>query len=180
MWRDHPGRVSGRGDGGGAGREVADGAGGVLAVVAMDSRRSLSGTAAGCVRGGLSDRDQRAAHLEEGLEILRRAWTEERFSFDGQLYHLHDARVMPRPVQKPHPPLWIGARGKNDRDLIEYVRALIRADQEQAARQRLEAKLLEAVERGDYRGVTPEFWNRMETIARDKSTLPRKRRREQP
>jgi putative addiction module CopG family antidote len=62
----------------------------------------------------------------------------------------------------------------------EYVRALIRADQEQAARQRLEAKLLEAVERGDYRGVTPEFWNRMETIARDKSTLPRKRRREQP
>jgi antitoxin ParD1/3/4 len=35
----------------------------------------------------------------------------------------------------------------------EYVRALIRADQEQAARQRLEAKLLEAVERGDYRSA---------------------------
>jgi len=62
----------------------------------------------------------------------------------------------------------------------EYVRALIRADQEQAARQRLEAKLLEAVERGDYREVTPEFWNRLEVIARDKPTLPRKRKREQP
>jgi alkanesulfonate monooxygenase SsuD/methylene tetrahydromethanopterin reductase-like flavin-dependent oxidoreductase (luciferase family) len=63
-------------------------------------------------RGFGIDRDQRDVHLEEGLEILRRAWTEERFSFDGQLYHLNDARVTPRPVQQPHPPLWIGARGK--------------------------------------------------------------------
>jgi putative addiction module CopG family antidote len=62
----------------------------------------------------------------------------------------------------------------------EYVRALIRADQEQAARQRLEAKLLEAVERGDYREVTPAFWKRLEAIARDKPTPPRKRKREQP
>src|SRR6266446_912585 len=43
----------------------------------------------------------------------------------------------------------------------EYVRALIRADQQRAARERLEAKLLEAVERGDYREVTPEFWQRL-------------------
>jgi putative addiction module CopG family antidote len=62
----------------------------------------------------------------------------------------------------------------------EYVRALIRADQEQAARQRLEAKLLEAVERGDYREVTPEFWTGLKTIAQHKPTPPRKRKREQP
>lgn len=60
----------------------------------------------------------------------------------------------------------------------EYVRALIRAVQEQAARQRLEAKLLEAVERGDYREVTPEFWNRLETIAQNKPTPLCKRKRE--
>jgi len=62
----------------------------------------------------------------------------------------------------------------------EYVRALIRADQEHAARQRLEVKLLEAVERGDYRDVTPEFWTRLETIAQGKLTPPRRRKREQP
>lgn len=62
----------------------------------------------------------------------------------------------------------------------EYIRALIRADQEQAARQRLDAKLLEAVERGDYREVTPEFWKRLEAIARDKPTPRRKRKRGQP
>jgi antitoxin ParD1/3/4 len=52
----------------------------------------------------------------------------------------------------------------------EYVRALIRADQEQAVRQKLEAKLLEAVERGDYREVTPELWKRLEMAAQRKTT----------
>lgn len=52
----------------------------------------------------------------------------------------------------------------------EYVRSLIRADQDQAARQQLEAKLLEAVERGDYREVTPEFWDRLEGLARGTTT----------
>lgn len=57
-------------------------------------------------------REQRDALLEEGLAVVRRAWTEERFSFDGQFYHLTDVSLSPRPVQQPHPPLWIGARGK--------------------------------------------------------------------
>jgi putative addiction module CopG family antidote len=61
----------------------------------------------------------------------------------------------------------------------EYIRALIRADQERVARQSLEAELLQAVERGDYRQVTPEFWKRLEAIARDKPPAPRKRKREQ-
>lgn len=59
----------------------------------------------------------------------------------------------------------------------EYVRSLIRADQEQAARQQLEAKLLEAVERGDYREVTPEFWERLEGIAQGKMGRKTKRRK---
>ncbi|MBM4255086.1 MAG: LLM class flavin-dependent oxidoreductase [Deltaproteobacteria bacterium] len=57
-------------------------------------------------------REQREAMLEEGLEVIRRAWTEKKFSFDGQFYHLRDVTLTPRPVQQPHPPLWIGARGK--------------------------------------------------------------------
>ena len=57
-------------------------------------------------------RDQREALLEEGLEVIRRAWTEESFSFEGKFYQLRDVRLSPRPVQQPHPPVWIGARGK--------------------------------------------------------------------
>lgn len=57
-------------------------------------------------------REQRNAMLEEGLEVIRRAWTEECFSFAGRYYQLTDVQLSPRPVQKPHPPIWIGARGK--------------------------------------------------------------------
>ena len=63
-------------------------------------------------RGFGTPREQREARMEEDLEVIRRAWTEEHFSFAGQFYHLADVRLSPRPVQKPHPPLWIGARGK--------------------------------------------------------------------
>ena len=47
--------------------------------------------------------------LEEGLEILRRCWTEDGFSFEGRHWQLRDVRVRPRPVQQPHPPIWFGA-----------------------------------------------------------------------
>ena len=54
----------------------------------------------------------------------------------------------------------------------EYVRALIRADQQCAAREKLEAKLLEAVERGEYREATPEFWQRLRDAALDPTAIP--------
>ena len=44
--------------------------------------------------------------FEEAVEILQRAWTEERFSHAGRFFTINDARVMPRPWQKPHPPLY--------------------------------------------------------------------------
>jgi len=55
----------------------------------------------------------------------------------------------------------------------EYIRALIRADQETAARQDTEVKLLEAIERGDYRKASPDFWKKLESAAKRK---PAKRR----
>lgn len=52
---------------------------------------------------------QRRAMTDEGIEIIRRAWSGERFSFTGKHYHVTDARLTPLPVQQPHPPLWLGA-----------------------------------------------------------------------
>jgi alkanesulfonate monooxygenase SsuD/methylene tetrahydromethanopterin reductase-like flavin-dependent oxidoreductase (luciferase family) len=46
--------------------------------------------------------------FDEAVEILLRAWTEERFSYEGQYYRLRDVSVVPRPLQKPHPPLYTG------------------------------------------------------------------------
>jgi antitoxin ParD1/3/4 len=59
----------------------------------------------------------------------------------------------------------------------EYVRSLIRADQEEAARQQLEAKLLEAVERGNYKELTPEFWEQVGKAAKERRTKPGKKQK---
>jgi alkanesulfonate monooxygenase SsuD/methylene tetrahydromethanopterin reductase-like flavin-dependent oxidoreductase (luciferase family) len=41
----------------------------------------------------------------EALDIIRRAWTEERFSYRGTFYRVDNVAVVPRPVQRPHPPI---------------------------------------------------------------------------
>ena len=53
--------------------------------------------------------EDRVALFEEGVEILRRCWTAEPFSFRGKHYTLEDVQIRPRPFQRPAPPLWIGA-----------------------------------------------------------------------
>lgn len=63
-------------------------------------------------------RDARPSLLEEGVEIIQNAWTEEQFSYAGQHYQLTDVRLTPRPVQQPHPPLWVGARGRKAIDRV--------------------------------------------------------------
>src|SRR5262245_57717014 len=47
--------------------------------------------------------------FREALEIIRRAWAGEPFSYDGQFYRVDQATVTPRPYQVPHPPLRMAA-----------------------------------------------------------------------
>ena len=47
--------------------------------------------------------------FDESLEVIRRAWTEERVTFEGEFYRLRDLAVHPKPLQRPHPPLWTAA-----------------------------------------------------------------------
>jgi alkanesulfonate monooxygenase SsuD/methylene tetrahydromethanopterin reductase-like flavin-dependent oxidoreductase (luciferase family) len=52
--------------------------------------------------------DQSRGKVDEGLEIMRRAWGDEPFSFDGQHWSFPEIEVVPKPVQKP-PKLWTAA-----------------------------------------------------------------------
>jgi alkanesulfonate monooxygenase SsuD/methylene tetrahydromethanopterin reductase-like flavin-dependent oxidoreductase (luciferase family) len=45
----------------------------------------------------------------EVLEVLKRSWSNERFSFEGDFYKFRNITMVPRPLQKPHPPLRIAA-----------------------------------------------------------------------
>ena len=55
---------------------------------------------------------ERAERLEEGVQVMRLLMTKDRATFDGRQYQLYEASYHPRPVQKPHPPIWIGAGGE--------------------------------------------------------------------
>jgi F420-dependent oxidoreductase-like protein len=55
---------------------------------------------------------ERAERLEEAIHVLRALMTEERATFLGKHYALRDATYHPRAVQRPHPPIWIGAAGE--------------------------------------------------------------------
>jgi alkanesulfonate monooxygenase SsuD/methylene tetrahydromethanopterin reductase-like flavin-dependent oxidoreductase (luciferase family) len=49
------------------------------------------------------------ARFREALEIIRRAWTGEPFSYEGDFYRVQNATVSPRPYQVPHPPIRMAA-----------------------------------------------------------------------
>jgi alkanesulfonate monooxygenase SsuD/methylene tetrahydromethanopterin reductase-like flavin-dependent oxidoreductase (luciferase family) len=50
----------------------------------------------------------RIEKLDEGLEIIKRMWTQDRASFTGKYYSIKDANCVPKPTQKPHMPIWVG------------------------------------------------------------------------
>jgi probable F420-dependent oxidoreductase len=51
----------------------------------------------------------RLSLFEENVEILKRAWTEEKLYFVGKRHTLANVMVTPKPVQKPRPPIWVAA-----------------------------------------------------------------------
>jgi probable F420-dependent oxidoreductase len=57
-------------------------------------------------------RSQRASRLREGVEIIRRVFTEDNVSHEGKHFTVRNVTLYPKPVQKPHIPIWIGARSR--------------------------------------------------------------------
>jgi natural product biosynthesis luciferase-like monooxygenase protein len=55
------------------------------------------------------DIEESRPRFEEGITIVKRLWTEERVSFEGRFHRFDDITLLPRPVQKPHPPIWVAA-----------------------------------------------------------------------
>jgi probable F420-dependent oxidoreductase len=56
---------------------------------------------------GLSP-ERRVARFVEGLELIRRLWTEDGLDFEGRFWQVKNASLRPKPFQKPHPPIWFG------------------------------------------------------------------------
>lgn len=57
---------------------------------------------------GIPQEESRERFLE-ALQVVRRAWTTERLSFQGKFFTVNDISVVPKPVQQPHPPICVAA-----------------------------------------------------------------------
>jgi probable F420-dependent oxidoreductase len=78
--------------------------------------RVIMGVAAGYLEGEChalgADFADRNAVLDESLRAMKNAWTGESVELAGRGYHVAGNTARPRPLQQPHPPIWIGGNSK--------------------------------------------------------------------
>ncbi|MEE3330921.1 MAG: LLM class flavin-dependent oxidoreductase [Myxococcota bacterium] len=55
------------------------------------------------------DQSKSATMFDEALEVLLKCWEDDRVTYQGEHYQLHDVEVRPKPLQKPRPPVWMAA-----------------------------------------------------------------------
>ncbi len=67
----------------------------------------------GVIDTDFGDPASRKARLREGIELILHLWGEDKVDFKGEYYAAHNAVIGPKPLQQPHPPLWIGGWRKN-------------------------------------------------------------------
>ena len=58
------------------------------------------------------DFEERNELLDEGLVAIKRAWTEDGVEMSGRHFEVRGHTMLPRPVQSPHPPIWVGGNSK--------------------------------------------------------------------
>ena len=88
----------------------------------LSNGRLISGFARGIPREhvvyGVPQTESRA-RFEEAVDIIRGIWTEEVFSYEGSFWSYKDVAIWPRPVQQPHPPVWIPVT--SSKETIEFA-----------------------------------------------------------
>ena len=67
---------------------------------------------------GIEGLDHRVGRLSEALQLLKALWTQDRVDFGGRYYQFAGAIHNPKPLQKPYPPIWIGAGGEQTLRLV--------------------------------------------------------------
>tara|TARA_B100000745_G_scaffold77501_2_gene47014 strand:- start:3929 stop:5035 length:1107 start_codon:yes stop_codon:yes gene_type:complete len=53
----------------------------------------------------------------EALDVIMKAWTEDKFTYHGKYYQYDDVISLPHPYQKPHPPMWFAGRSQSSLEL---------------------------------------------------------------
>ena len=78
----------------------------------ISNGRMIIGVGAGYLEGEFRacgvDSNERGLLMEEALQAMKLSWTGESFSFSGKHFQADGNTALPRPIQTPHPPIWMG------------------------------------------------------------------------
>lgn len=84
----------------------------VLSLDLVSDGRVILGVASGYLKPEFSalgmDFDSRNERIDEAIDVMRRVWTADDVAFEGTGFRTRGTTMRPRPVQQPHPPIWIG------------------------------------------------------------------------
>ena len=62
--------------------------------------------------------DESRARFDESMEIILKAWTNEKFSYEGEFYQFKDVNLVPKPFQNPHPPVRVAVQSRDTFQLV--------------------------------------------------------------
>ena len=89
---------------------------------------------------------ERVAILREAIEVMKLMWTQEFATFRGEHFHIENAMLNPKPVQKPHPPVWV-ASTRGTRLMPRVVAECADGVAIECADDAIVAKVVQAIER---------------------------------
>lgn len=69
--------------------------------------------------GGIfTEHDERYERTKEFIDVLKGLWTKDSFTYKGQFYHVKDAKLAPKPIQRPNPILYAGGESEKGKQTI--------------------------------------------------------------
>jgi F420-dependent oxidoreductase-like protein len=114
---------------------------------------------------------ERIAMLTEAVELLKKLWTETTTTYDGKYYHVTDAVCMPKPLQKPYPPLLIGGYSSRILDIAakhaDKSNFILLSSKEFATKAELLAERCKSIGR-DYSKITKSFFGEAMIVKSEK------------
>ncbi len=128
----------------------------------------------------------RIEQLREAVTVIKKMWTEDRPCFKGKYYSIKEAICEPKPVQEPHPPIWIGGAGEKHllrlmaefADVCSFPPDQIRSLKEYRHKLGILKSHCEKVNR-DYSEIT-KSWGGEVVIAEERTELRKKIERYKP
>ena len=123
---------------------------------------------------------ERIAMLTEAVELLKNLWIDKTTTYKGKYYHVNNAVCLPKPLQKPHPPLLIGGYSNTILDLVakyaDKSNFILLSSKEFANKAELLRKHCNSIGR-DYSKITKSFFGEAMVVKSEKQVYEEVKKR---